>query len=206
MFFAFLNSWKQIFMLRKLYDWVLRLSEHRHAQSALFGVAVAESSFFPLPPDLMLVPMVLAERLKAWRYAIITTIGSVIGGLIGYYIGAALFETVGKPIVEFYGLSEKFDVFFENYKLYGAVIVFVAGFTPIPYKVFTIASGVAGLSLPVFIVASLISRGARFFLVAGLLYFFGVPIRAFIERYLGILTVLFTVILIGGFVAIKYLI
>jgi membrane protein YqaA with SNARE-associated domain len=192
-------------MLRKLYDWVIRLSEHRHAPAALFGVAVAESSFFPLPPDLMLVPMVLADRLKAWRYAILTTIGSVIGGLIGYYIGAVLFETVGKPIVEFYGLTEKLDVFFENYKLYGAVIVFVAGFTPVPYKVFTIASGVAGLSLPVFLLASLVSRGARFFIVAGLLYFFGVPIRAFIEKYLGLLTVLFTLILVGGFVAIKYL-
>lgn len=192
-------------MLRKLYDWVLRLAEHRHAPTALFGVSFAESSFFPIPPDIMLIPMILAERVKAWRYALITTVGSVLGGLLGYYIGAALFETVGKHIVEFYGLSEKLDVFFENYKLYGALIVFVAGFTPIPYKVFTIASGVAGLSLPVFIVASFVSRGARFFIVAALLYFFGVPIRNFIERYLGILTVVFTVLLIAGFVAIKYL-
>lgn len=192
-------------MLRKLYDWVLRLAEHRHAPWALFGVSFAESSFFPLPPDLMLIPMVLAERLKAWRFAIITTIGSVLGGLFGYYIGAALFDTIGKPIVEFYGLSDKMDVFFENYKLYGAIIVFVAGFTPIPYKVFTIASGVAGLSLPVFIAASAISRGARFFIVAGLLYFFGEQIRAFIEKYLGVLTIGFTVILIAGFAAIKYL-
>ena len=192
-------------MLRKLYDWVLRLSEHRHAPAALFGVSFAESSFFPLPPDIMLIPMILADRLKAWRYALITTIGSVLGGLLGYYIGAALFETVGRQIVEFYGLSAKLDVFFENYKLYGALIVFVAGFTPIPYKVFTIASGVAGLSLPVFIVASFVSRGARFFIVAALLYFFGVEIRNFIEKYLGILTVLFTVLLVAGFVAIKYL-
>lgn len=192
-------------MLRKLYDWVLRMAEHRHAPWALFGVSFAESSFFPLPPDLMLIPMVLAERLKAWRFAIITTIGSVLGGLFGYYIGAVLFDTVGRPIVEFYGLTDKMDVFFENYKLYGAIIVFVAGFTPIPYKVFTIASGVAGLSLPVFIAASALSRGARFFIVAGLLYFFGEQIRAFIEKYLGILTIGFTVILIAGFAAIKYL-
>jgi membrane protein YqaA with SNARE-associated domain len=193
-------------MLRRLYDWVIKLSEHKHAPTALFGVSFAESSFFPLPPDLMLIPMVLAERLKAWRFALITTIASVLGGLFGYFIGAVLFETVGKPIVELYGLGHKMDVFFENYKTYGAVIVFVAGFTPIPYKVFTIASGVAGLSLPVFIVASLISRGARFFLVAGLLYLFGEQIRAFIEKYLGILTFVFTFVLIAGFVVIKYLI
>lgn len=192
-------------MLRRLYDWVIRLAEHKHAQTALFGVSFAESSFFPLPPDLMLIPMVLAERLKAWRFALITTIASVLGGLFGYFIGAVLFETVGKPIIELYGLGHKMDVFFENYKTWGAVIVFVAGFTPIPYKVFTIASGVAGLSLPVFIVASLISRGARFFLVAGLLYLFGEQIRAFIEKYLGILTFVFTFVLIAGFVVIKYL-
>lgn len=193
-------------MLRRLYDWVIRLAEHKHAQTALFGVSFAESSFFPLPPDLMLIPMVLAERLKAWRFALITTIASVLGGLFGYFIGAVLFETVGKPIIELYGLGHKMDVFFENYKTWGAVIVFVAGFTPIPYKVFTIASGVAGLSLPVFIVASLISRGARFFLVAGLLYLFGEQIHAFIEKYLGILTFVFTFVLIAGFVVIKYLI
>lgn len=192
-------------MLRKLYDWVMQLAEHRHAQWALFGVSFTESSFFPLPPDVMMVPMILAERLKAWRYAIIATVGSVLGGLFGYYIGAAFYETIGIKIVEFYGLNDKLDVFFDNYKLYGAIIVFVAGFTPIPYKVFTIASGVVGLNLPVFLAASAVSRGARFLLVAGLLYFFGPPIRAFIEKYLGLLTILFTILLIGGFVAIKYL-
>ena len=192
-------------MLRRLYDWVLRLAEHKYAPSALFGVSFAESSFFPLPPDLMLVPMVLAERMKAWRFALITTIGSVLGGILGYFIGAVLFETVGQPIVDFYGLSHKMDLVFENYKTYGAIIVFVAGFTPIPYKAFTIASGVAGLSLPIFIVASLISRGARFFIVAGLLYLFGETIKSFIEKYLGILTLVFTVVLIGGFFMIKFL-
>lgn len=192
-------------MLRKLYNWVMQLAEHRHAQWALFGVSFAESSFFPLPPDVMMIPMILAERLKAWRYAIIATVGSVLGGLFGYYIGAAFYETIGIKIVEFYGLNDKLDVFFDNYKLYGAIIVFVAGFTPIPYKVFTIASGVVGLNLPVFLAASAVSRGARFLLVAGLLYFLGAPIRAFIEKYLGILTILFTLLLIGGFVAIKFL-
>lgn len=192
-------------MLRRLYDWVLRLAEHKHAPSALFGVSFAESSFFPLPPDLMLVPMVLAERMKAWRFALITTVGSVLGGIFGYFIGAVLFETVGQPIVDFYGLSHKMDFVFENYKTYGAIIVFIAGFTPIPYKAFTIASGVAGLSLPIFIVASLVSRGARFFIVSGLLYLFGETIKAFIEKYLGILTLVFTVVLIGGFFMIKFL-
>ncbi len=193
-------------MLRRIYEWVLRLGEHRYAPGALFGVSFAESSFFPIPPDVMLIPMILAERLKAWRFALICTIGSVLGGLFGYYIGAALYDVFGQPIVAFYGLEHKMDSFFEQYKLYGAAIVFLAGFTPIPYKVFTIASGVAGLSLPVFAIASLLSRGARFFLVAALLYFFGPTIRAFIERYLGLVTLVGGVLLVGGFVAIKYLI
>ena len=191
-------------MLRRIYEWVLRLGEHRHAPTALFGVSFAESSFFPIPPDVMLIPMILAERLKAWRFALICTIGSVLGGLFGYFIGATLYDVVGQPIVAFYGLEHKMDSFFEQYKLYGAAIVFMAGFTPIPYKVFTIASGVAGLSLPVFVLASLLSRGARFFLVATLLYFFGPTIRAFIERYLGLVTLVGGVLLVGGFVAIKY--
>ena len=191
-------------MLRRLYDWVLKLAEHRYAPGALFGVSFAESSFFPIPPDVMLIPMVLAERLKAWRYALICTIASVLGGLFGYFIGAFLFDVVGEPIIAFYGLDQKMDAFFANYRLYGAVIVFLAGFTPIPYKVFTIASGVAGLSLPVFIIASLLSRGARFFLVSTLLYFFGPAIRQFIERYLGALTIAGGLLLVGGFVALKY--
>ncbi len=192
-------------MLRRIYEWVLRLGEHRHAPTALFGVSFAESSFFPIPPDVMLIPMILAERLKAWRFALICTIGSVLGGLFGYYIGAALYDVVGQPIVAFYGLEHKMDSFFEQYKLYGALIVFLAGFTPIPYKVFTIASGVAGLNLPVFVIASLLSRGARFFLVATMLYFFGPTIRNFIERYLGLVTLVGGILLVGGFVALKYL-
>jgi len=192
-------------MLRRIYDWVLRLAEHRHAPTALFGVSFAESSFFPIPPDVMLIPMVLADRLKAWRYALICTIGSVLGGLFGYFIGAVLFDLIGLPIITLYGLDDKMQSFFENYQQYGALIVFLAGFTPIPYKVFTIASGVAGLSLPVFFVASLLSRGARFFLVAALLYFFGPSIRSFIERYLGLLTILGGILLVAGFVVLKYI-
>lgn len=192
-------------MLRRIYDWVLRLSEHRYAPSALFGVSFAESSFFPIPPDVMLIPMILADRLKAWRFALICTIASVLGGLFGYYIGAALFDVIGEPIIALYGLDHKMDAFFENYREHGALIVFLAGFTPIPFKVFTIASGVAGLNLPVFVIASLLSRGARFFIVSALLYFFGPTIRAFIERYLGILSLVGGLVLVAGFVAIKYL-
>lgn len=182
----------------------MRLAEHKHAEPALFGIAFAESSFFPLPPDLMIIPMVLADRLKAWRIAIITTIGSVLGGILGYYIGAVFYDLIGEPIIEFYGLTHKMDQMFASYQLYGALIVFVAGFSPIPYKVFTIASGVVGMYLPSFIAASIIGRGARFFLVAGLLYWFGPTIRDFIERYLGIVTFAFTLLVIAGFVAIKY--
>ena len=192
-------------MLRRLYDWVLHLAEHRFAPSALFGVSFAESSFFPIPPDLMLIPMVLAERLKAWRFALICTVGSVLGGVFGYFIGAVLLEVVGAPIIAFYGLEEKMQSLSSSYQEHGVWIVLLAGFTPIPYKVFTIASGVAGLSLPAFIIASLVGRGARFFLVAGLLYFFGPTIRAFIERYLGLVTLIGGILLVGGFFALKYL-
>ncbi len=155
--------------------------------------------------DLLLIPMVLAERLKAWRFALICTIGSVLGGVFGYFIGAALLEVVGAPIIAFYGLEEKMQSLSTNYQEHGVWIVLLAGFTPIPYKVFTIASGVAGLSLPAFIIASLVGRGARFFLVAGLLYFFGPTIRAFIERYLGLVTLVGGILLVGGFFALKYL-
>ena len=149
--------------------------------------------------------MALADKARAFRFAMITTIGSVLGGVLGYYIGLAFFDLVGRAIVEFYGLSSQIEVAKETYHKYGAEIVFVAGFTPIPYKVFTIASGLVSLSLPVFIIASVISRGARFFLIAGLLYWFGPMIRAFIERYLGALTIAFSVLLVGGFIALKYI-
>ena len=192
-------------MLRRLYDWVLKLAEHRFAPSALFGVSFAESSFFPIPPDLMLIPMILAERLKAWRFALICTIGSVLGGIFGYFIGALFLEIIGAPIIAFYGLEEKMQTLSSHFQEHGVWIVLLAGFTPIPYKVFTIASGVAGLSLPAFVLASLVGRGARFFLVAGLLYFFGPTIRDFIERYLGLVTLVGGILLVGGFFALKYL-
>jgi len=193
-------------MLRRLYDWTMNLAAGRHADKALAGVAFVESSFFPIPPDLLLIPMVLADRSKAWRYAAIATVASVLGGIFGYLIGAFLFEEAAKPILEFYGAMDKFDEFKTWYADWGAWIVFTAGLTPFPYKVITIASGVTSLDFFVFIAASVVARGLRFFVVAGLLYWIGPPIREFIERRLGLVFTVFVVLLIGGFVAIRFLV
>ncbi len=191
-------------MLRGIYDWTMRMAEHRRAVSALFAVSFIESSFFPIPPDVMLIPMVLAQRAKAWLYAAIATVGSVIGGFFGYAIGFFLFEQIAKPLLAFYGYFDKFATFAAQYNDYGAWIVLFAGVTPFPYKVITIASGATGLNLVVFAVASVIARGLRFYIVAGLLYWFGPPIRAFIEKRLGLVLTVFLVLLLGGFLAIKF--
>lgn len=192
-------------MLRRLYDWTMSLAASRRAPHALFGLSFAESFFFPIPPDVMLIPMVVARRAKAWIFATIATAGSVIGGLFGYLLGAVFFEAIARPIIDFYHYGEAFESLQVWFAQGGLLLVFIAGFTPIPYKVFTIAAGVVGLNLPVFILGSVLSRGGRFFLVAALLYFFGPPIRAFIEERLGLVTVGFTVLLVGGFIAIRYL-
>jgi len=192
-------------MLRRLYDWTMSLAAGPRAQVALGAVSFAESSFFPIPPDILLIPMVIARRAKAFAYATLCTITSVVGGAFGYAIGALLFLQVAQPILEFYGYLDKFDAFRDNFNDYGAWIVFIAGITPFPYKVITIASGATGLSLPVFMVASLLARGLRFYIVAGLLYLFGPPIRTFIEQRLGLMFTVFIVLLVGGFVLIKYL-
>jgi len=192
-------------MLRRLYDWVLEMATHRHAAWALSVVAFLESSVFPIPPDVMLIPMVLADRLKAWVYAAIATLSSVVGGIAGYAIGYFLFELVGRPVLGFYGYSEAFAEFASRYNDYGAWIVFLAGITPFPYKVITIASGATQLNFIVFLIASIAARGLRFFLVSALLYWFGPPIRDFIERRLGLVTTVFFVLLFGGFVLVKYI-
>ncbi len=192
-------------MLRSLYDWTMGLAGHRHSLAFLAAIAFIESSVFPIPPDILIIPMVLAARERAWRIAFVATVASVLGGLLGYYIGAGLFEVLGRPILEFYNALEKFDSFKAAYQEWGAWIVFTAGFSPFPYKVITIASGAADLDLTVFSLASVVSRGGRFFLVAALLWYFGPPIRRFIEDNLAILTIAFCVLLLGGFVAIKYL-
>ncbi len=181
------------------------LAGHRHALWVLAAVAFIESSVFPIPPDVMIIPMVLAARARAWRIALVATVASVAGGLLGYAIGAGLYETLGRPILEFYGQMDKFESFQARYNEWGAWIVAGAGFTPFPYKVITIASGVADLDLTVFTVASALSRGARFALEVGLLWWFGPPIRVFIERNLPALTIAFFVLLFGGFLAVRYL-
>ncbi len=192
-------------MIRAIYDWTMRSASHKRAPEALFGVSFIESSFFPIPPDVMLIPMVLANKAKAWFYAAVATVGSVLGGVAGYLIGWLLFDTVGQALLDFYGYAEKFDKFAGQYNDYGAWIVFFAGVTPFPYKVITIASGATQLDFLVFMVASIAARGLRFFIVAGLLYFFGPPIRDFIEKRLGLVFTVFVVLLFGGFIAIKYL-
>ena len=190
-------------MLRSLYDRTMALAGHRHANWALAAVSFIESSVFPIPPDVMLIPMVLAQRHKALLIATICTVASVMGGLLGYVIGLFLFENIGQPILDFYSYGEKFASFQIRYNEWGVWIVLIAGLTPFPYKVITIASGVTGLSLPVFIVASIFARGARFAIVAALLWKFGESIHNFIERYLGILCAVFIALLIGGFAAVK---
>ncbi|MEQ8196040.1 MAG: YqaA family protein [Rhodospirillales bacterium] len=191
-------------MLKRLYDWTLHLAAHKHAMAALAVVAFVESSIFPIPPDVLIVPMVLAAREKAWRIAIVCTVASVLGGLAGYGIGYFAFESVGKPLLEFYGYAAKFATFQAQYNEWGAWIVAGAGLTPFPYKVITIASGVTNLDLATFSIASLLSRGLRFFLVAGLLWHFGAPIRTFIENNLAKVVTVFFVLLFGGFVVLKY--
>ena len=181
------------------------LAGHRHSLAFLAAIAFIESSVFPIPPDILIIPMVLAARERAWRIAAVATVASVLGGLLGYYIGAVLFDVLGRPVLEFYNALEKFEGFRAAYQEWGAWIVFTAGFSPFPYKVITIASGAADLDLAVFSLASVLSRGGRFFLVAALLWYFGPPIRRFIEDNLATLTIVFCVLLLGGFLAIKYL-
>jgi membrane protein YqaA with SNARE-associated domain len=193
-------------MLRRLYDWTMALAADRHAEKALAGISFAESSFFPIPPDLLLIPMVLAKRAKAVRFASVCTAASVLGGIACYLIGAFLFNELARPILDLYGYGAEFDTFAGWYNDWGAWIVFTAGLTPFPYKVVTIASGATGLDLLVFTLASVASRGLRFFVVAGLLYWIGPPIRAFIEKRLGLVFTVFMVGLIGGFVGLRYLV
>ena len=192
-------------MLRNLYDWTIRLAESRHALWALAVVAFLESSVFPIPPDVLMIPMILAAPRRAFLIATVALVASVTGGMLGYYIGYGLFEVVGQPIIEFYGKTEAAEEFAHTYNEWGAWAVLAAGVTPFPYKVITILSGWTGLNFGVFMVASVIARGLRFFLVAALLWKFGAPIRDFIEKRLGLMFTLFVILLLGGFYAVKYL-
>ncbi len=199
--------------IRKLYDWVLSWAEKPSAQYVLFVLAFAESSFFPVPPDVLLIPLVLGSRKKWFKLALTVTIGSALGGLFGYFIGHVLWWDGGYPhyssLAQFFfeavpGFTQKvFESMKIKYDAYGWWIVFTAGFTPIPYKIFTISSGAFDFSFVSFVFASAISRGARFFLVAFLIFKFGEPIKYFIEKYFNWLALVFTVLLIGGFLLIK---
>ncbi|HEY0833613.1 MAG TPA: YqaA family protein [Azospirillum sp.] len=192
-------------MLKPLYDWTMAKAASKHSTTWLAGVSFAESSFFPLPPDLLLVPMVLANRANAWRIATICTLASVVGGIAGYMIGFFLYETIGRWVIDFYHLEAQFANLRQTFVDYGAEILIIKGMTPIPYKLLTITAGVAKLDIWVFIGASIISRSMRFYLVTALLYWFGNPIRDFIEKRLTLVTSVFAVTLVGGFLAVKLL-
>ncbi|MDH4228026.1 MAG: DedA family protein [Deltaproteobacteria bacterium] len=191
-------------LVRRLYDWVLSWAHTRYATLALFILAFIESSFFPIPPDILLIALAVSIPAKSFRYALVCSIGSVLGGIFGYLIGMFLMEAVGNSIVAAYGLTSQFEYVRDVYVRYDAWAVAIAGFTPIPYKLFTISAGAFGINFPVFVLMSVVSRAARFFIVAALIYKFGAPVKTFIEKYFNILTIAFTVLLIGGFVLVKY--
>jgi membrane protein YqaA with SNARE-associated domain len=191
-------------MIRRLYDWVFALARHRHANWALVGVSFVESSVFPIPPDVLLIPMVLAERRKWAWIALSCTVASVLGAFLGYFIGAVLYDAIGRPILEFYGISDRFDDIAAWYNKWGGWGVLFAAMTPFPYKVITIFSGATGLNLAVFAIVSIVGRSARFFIISGLLYLYGDPIRGFIEKRLGLMFTIAILLLLAGFVAVKY--
>lgn len=191
-------------MLQKTYDWMMRIARHEKAPVALAAVSFAESSFFPIPPDIMLIPMVMAQRAKAWVYASIATVSSVLGGVLGYVIGYFIFEFIGEPILRFYGYGARFEDAKHLFNEWGVLILIAKGWTPFPYKILTISAGAFHMPLIPFILASVVARAMRFYLVAGLLYFFGEPIRDFIEQRLSLVTTVFVVLLVGGFVAVRY--
>jgi membrane protein YqaA with SNARE-associated domain len=192
-------------MLRRLYDWTLSLASKPSAPYALAAVSFAESSFFPVPPDVMLVPMMLARPDRAWFYALICTIASVIGGVLGYAIGLAFYDTIGIRLFEFYGLTHGVEAFRQGYADYGHWIILFKGLTPIPYKLVTITSGLAGYPLGWFILLSALTRGARFFLVALLMSRFGPRIKAIIEDNFNLVAAGTVAVIIGGFVAFRFL-
>jgi membrane protein YqaA with SNARE-associated domain len=192
-------------LLKKLYDWLMSIAASPRAPQALGAISFAESSFFPIPPDLLLIPMVVAKRQNWFIYASICTIGSVLGAFVGYMIGAWLFQAIGMPLLELYGAEHTFERLVSWYDQWGGWGIFLGALTPFPYKVLTIFSGTVGFDLFQFAIVSVIGRGLRFFLVSGLLYWFGEPIRTFIEKRLGLMFTLFCILLLGGFLVVKFL-
>ena len=191
--------------IKALYDWTMRLMAGKGAIATLCGLSFAESSFFPIPPDVLMIPLILKQREKAFRIAFLCTLFSVIGGAFGYIIGCALYDTVAVPFLNYFGWMEQFESVKQAYIQYGPWIVLGAGITPFPYKLITIASGVMQMNFGLFMLVSLIGRGLRFFLVAGALYKWGEPMRKFIEKNLGWLSILFFVLLVGAFFLVKLL-
>jgi membrane protein YqaA with SNARE-associated domain len=192
-------------MLRRLYDWTLSLAGRPSAPYALAAVSFAESSFFPVPPDVMLVPMMLARPDRAWTYALICTVSSVVGGVLGYLIGLFLYDSIGNWLFQVYGLTEGAETFRHSYAEYGHWVILLKGLTPIPYKLVTITSGFAGYSLFWFVVLSIVTRGARFFFIALLMTRFGPAIKSLIDRHFNLIAAIAVVALVGGFVAFRYL-
>ncbi|MBN1574750.1 MAG: DedA family protein [Deltaproteobacteria bacterium] len=192
-------------LARKSYDWVLHWAETPYAAWALFILAFAESSFFPIPPDVLLIAMAISMPKRSFYFALICSVASVLGGALGYLIGLKFMEVIGFSIIDFYGYHEQFFKLQSLFKQYDVWVVGMAGFTPIPYKVFTIASGACDLNFVKFLAASIVSRSARFFLVGTMIYIFGEPVKSFIDKYFNLLTILFFVLIALGFLVIKYL-
>jgi len=191
--------------MKKLYDWVLSWAHTPYGIWALFILAFSESSFFPIPPDVLLIALCVSIPKRSFYFALVCSAGSVLGGLLGYLIGYSFMSTVGMPIIEFYDLTSQFQRLQTVYTDYDAWAIAIAGFTPIPYKVFTITAGAFHINLFVFTVASLLSRSARFFIISALIYFFGEKIQEFIEKYFNFLSIVFVVALIGGFILMKFI-
>jgi len=192
-------------MLRRLYDWTIALAETRYALWALAVVAFIESSVFPIPPDLLMIPMIIARPSRAFLIAGIALVASVLGGMLGYAIGAFAFDSIGAPILESLGKTDSMAEFSMRFNDMGFWAVLVAGITPFPYKVITIMSGWTGMPIATFMITSVIARGLRFFIIAGLLWKFGAPVRDFIERRLGLVFIAFCLVLVGGFFAVKFI-
>ncbi|HKL70525.1 YqaA family protein [Salibaculum sp.] len=192
-------------MIRRLYDWTMSMADHPRALWVLAVVAFVESSVFPIPPDVLMIPMILAAPRRAWLIAAVCLVFSVLGGMLGYAIGAFAYDSIGQPILEALGKGDSMEAFNQRFNDVGFWAVLVAGLTPFPYKVITIMSGWTAMPVGTFIVTSIIARGLRFFIVAALLWQFGAPIRDFIERRLGLVFAAFCVLLVGGFYLVSHL-
>lgn len=192
-------------MIQRLYDWMMAVSQTKYGMWLVAVVSFAESSFFPIPPDMMLVPMMLGNRARIWVYALVCTIASVAGGVLGYFIGMWLYDSVGMWLVQLYGAADKMEHMRDLYRQWGDWVILIKGFTPFPYKFVTIASGMAGYSLPMFILLSAVTRGARFFLIAWLLWMYGEQAKTFIEKRLTSILLITLAILVVGFVGLKWL-